>query len=116
MKSANHGAYISQNSWGYIDLITSVGADYKGISLGYSFWDLRDLRLPDLLLPDPEVFFLEEKLVVLILLGLEDDFPAAPDDFPEDLQEALPEVLSEVFPAGVSGAGFANGMSASTSS
>lgn len=37
MKSANHGAYISQNSWGYIDLTTSVGADYKGISLGYSF-------------------------------------------------------------------------------
>lgn len=29
MKSANHGAYISQNSWGYIDLTTSVGADYK---------------------------------------------------------------------------------------
>ena len=29
MKSANHGAYISQNSWGYIDLTTSVGTDYK---------------------------------------------------------------------------------------
>ena len=37
MKSANHGAYISQNSWGYIDLTTSVGADYKRNFLGLFF-------------------------------------------------------------------------------
>ena len=108
MKSANHGAYISQNSWGYIDLTTSVGADYKGISLGYSFWDLRDLRLLDLLLPDPEVFFLEEKLVVLMRLDLEEAFPDALVDLPEDFPAALP--------AEASGAGFAKGISASTSS